>query len=77
MPDAEQKNLGQNDVSSVDTASNAVEDVAAAISHKLHPMIEQYANLFKTGARTPALRRPSDCAMEYETSSPTTTATAA
>ena len=30
------------------------------ISHKLHPIIEQYAQLFKTGIRTPALRRPSD-----------------
>jgi pimeloyl-ACP methyl ester carboxylesterase len=58
--------LGENDARLIDTVSNAAESGAASISHKLHPMIEQYANLFKTGARTPVLRRPSDYGMEYE-----------
>jgi len=58
--------LGENDARLIDTVSNAAESVAASISHKLHPMIEQYANLFKTGARTPVLRRPGDYGMEYE-----------
>jgi hypothetical protein len=29
-------------------------------------LVEQYATLFKTGSRTPVLRRPSDYGMEYE-----------
>lgn len=60
------KDLGENDVNFVDMAKNVVEKVADSVSHKLHPMIEQYANLFKTGVRTPVLRRPSDYGMEYE-----------
>lgn len=60
------KDLGENDVSFVDMAKNAVEKVADSVSHKLHPMVEQYATLFKTGARTPVLWRPSDYGMEYE-----------
>lgn len=61
-----EQNLGQNDATFSDTVSNTAEKIADAISHKLHPMIEQYANLFKNGARTPVLRRPSDYGMEYE-----------
>src|SRR5262245_39624947 len=60
------KDLGENDVSFIDTVSNMAEKAADAISHKLHPMVEQYATLFKTGARTPVLRRPDDYGMEYE-----------
>jgi hypothetical protein len=56
----------QNDASFVDAISSTAEKVADSISHKLHPMIEQYANLFKNGARTPVLRRPSDYGMGYE-----------
>ena len=40
--------------------------MGASISHKLHTMIEQYAQLFKSGARTPVLRRPDDYGMPYE-----------
>src|SRR5262245_30824580 len=58
--------LGENDARLIDTVSNAAEGVAASILDKLHPIIEQYANLFKTGLRTPVLRRPSDYQMEYE-----------
>jgi hypothetical protein len=47
------KDVGENDVNFADTISNVAEKVADSISHALHPMIEQYAQLFKTGARTP------------------------
>jgi hypothetical protein len=42
------------------------EALADSISHKLHPMVEQYAQLFKTGIRTPVLKRPSDIGLDYE-----------
>jgi hypothetical protein len=42
------------------------EKVADAISHKLHPMIEQYATLFKNGARTLVLGHLSGYGMEYD-----------
>ena len=29
-------------------------------------MVEQYAQLFKTGIRTPVLKRPSDIELDYE-----------
>lgn len=58
--------LGENDARFIDSVSNAAENVAAKVSHALHPMVEQYANLFKTGLRTPVLRRPNDYGMEYE-----------
>lgn len=60
------QNLGQHDATFSEAVSNVVEKVADSISHKLHPMIEKYATLFKEGARTPVLRRPSDYGMEYE-----------
>lgn len=60
------KDLGENDVDFMDTAKNVAEKVSADISHLLHPLTEQYAKLFKTGVRTPVLRRPSDYDMEYE-----------
>lgn len=62
----DEKNIGANDASFVDTVTNTVEAVVDAISHKLHPLVEQYAQLFKTGARTPVLRRPDDIGLEYE-----------
>lgn len=60
------KELGENDVDFMDTAKNVVEKVSADVSHLLHPLTEQYAKLFKTGARTPVLRRPNEYGMEYE-----------
>jgi len=36
-------NMGQNDGSFIDTVNNTVENVAAAASHRLHPMIDQGA----------------------------------
>jgi len=53
------KDIGANDVKVLDVLGNVAERAAAAVSHKLlHPMIEQYAQLFRNGARTPVLRRP-------------------
>ena len=60
------ENLGQNDASVTDFLSNVAETVADSISHKLHPLVEQYAQLFKNGARTPVLRRPSHIGLDYE-----------
>ena len=69
VPDSmadETKDYGERDARFSDSVSNVVENVPASITHKLHPMIEQYATLFKTGASTPVLKRPSDHGMEYE-----------
>ncbi|MFS4474311.1 alpha/beta hydrolase family protein [Chryseobacterium sp. T20] len=60
------KNIGQNDAKVTDYIGNVVENIASVISHKLHPMIEQYAQLFAHGDRTPVLRRPDEYGMEYE-----------
>ena len=60
------KKMVQDDARFMDTFSNLTEKVADPISHKLHPLIEQYANLFKTGARTPVLRRLDIYGMQYE-----------
>jgi hypothetical protein len=60
------KDLGENDATVSAYLGNIAESVADKVSHALHPMIEQYAQLFAHGARTPVLRRPSDYGMEYE-----------
>ena len=58
--------MGEHDARFIDTLSDVAEKVADSISHKLHPMVEQYAQLFKTGIRTPVLKRPSDIGLDYE-----------
>jgi len=65
MPDST-ADLGQNDARVADVLGNVAERVADSISHKVHPVIEQFAQLFKSGVRTPVLRRPSDIGLEYE-----------
>lgn len=65
MPD-ETKDLGQNDAKVANYIANVGANLADKVSHAFSPMIEQYAKLFKEGARTPVLRRPSDYGMEYE-----------
>lgn len=65
MPDGE-KDLGQNDMKVTDVIGNVLEFGANKVGHGLDPMIEQYAQLFKEGARTPVLERPSDWGLEYE-----------
>ena len=62
----EQKDLGEHDVRFTDVAGDFVESVAESISHKLHPMVEQYAQMFAHGIRTPVLRRPDEVGLEYE-----------
>lgn len=58
--------MGQNDASVLDYMGNIAKSIGSSISHKIHPMIEQYAQLFAYGVRTPVLRRPSDYGMDYE-----------
>ena len=58
--------MGEHDARFIDTLSDVAEKVADSISHKLRPMVEQYAKLFKTGICTPVLKRPSDIGLDYE-----------
>lgn len=60
------KNIGQNDAKMTSYIGNIFENIADSISHVLHPMIEQYAQLFAYGKRTPVLKRPDDYGMAYE-----------
>ena len=60
------KDLGQNDAKAFDTVSNFFQKVTGSISHKIDPLVEQYAQMFAYGARTPVLKRPSDVGLEYE-----------
>lgn len=62
----ETTDLGQNDAKITDMIGNVAEKVVDSISHKLHPLVERYAKMFKSGARTPILRRPSDYGMRYD-----------
>lgn len=62
----EQVDLGQNDAKVTDYIANIGTNIASKVSNAFHPMIQQYATLFKEGARTPVLRRPSDYGMDYE-----------
>lgn len=59
-------NIGQNDAKVTDYIKNSFEALTNSISHKLHPMIEQYAQLFAHSVRTPVLRRPDEVGLEYE-----------
>ena len=61
-----QKALGAEEGGLVDTAVNAIKGAAGKVADKLHPLTEQYAGLFKTGLRTPVMRKPSDYGMEFE-----------
>jgi pimeloyl-ACP methyl ester carboxylesterase len=58
--------LGQNDARVSDYVANIGKNIADKVSHAFHPLIEQYAQLFAHGDRTPVLRRPSDYGMDYE-----------
>ena len=60
------KALGADDGSLIDNAVNAVKGAAGLLSDKLDPLTEQYAGLFKTGLRTPVMRKPSDNGMAFE-----------
>ncbi len=58
------KAIGADEGGLVDTAVNAIKGVADKIADKLDPLTEQYAGLFKTGLRTPVVRKPSDYGMD-------------
>lgn len=57
------ENLGQNDIA-LDTV--LTQDDPTPEDDKIAALVDQYGGLFKTGARTPVLRRPDDYAMAYE-----------
>lgn len=65
MADGE-KDLGQHDAKIGDVFGNLLEFGSAKVAHGIDPLIEQYAQLFAHGQRTPVLRRPDDYGMEYE-----------
>ncbi|WOE33952.1 alpha/beta hydrolase [Acinetobacter baumannii] len=62
----DQANIGQYDASFMNMAGNVAETLVSTVANKLHPVIETYAQLFKTGVRTPVLRRPDEYGMQYE-----------
>jgi hypothetical protein len=47
------KDLGENDVDFKDVLGDVGEKVADSISHKLHPLVERYAQMFAHGMGTP------------------------
>ncbi|WP_216611790.1 alpha/beta hydrolase family protein [Myxococcus xanthus] len=60
------RDLGENDASFIDMVGNVAEKAADSLAHKLHPLVERYAQMFAHGARTPVLKRPSDVGLDYE-----------
>jgi len=61
-----EKALGADDGGLLDSAVEAIKGVAGKAADKLDPLTEQYAGLFKTGLRTPVMRKPSDYGMDFE-----------
>lgn len=59
-------NLGQRDAGILETVGNMAEAVVDRIANRLDPLVEQYATMFRSGARTPVLRRPDDYGMAFE-----------
>lgn len=47
-------------------ATNAAKTVKEAVTNKLDPLVEIYAQMFAHGVRTPVLRRPDEYGMAYE-----------
>lgn len=62
----EKEKAGEKDASVSSIVGNAADALGAAVSRKIHPLVEQYAQLFTHGARTPILRYPDEYGMEYE-----------
>jgi pimeloyl-ACP methyl ester carboxylesterase len=58
--------LGADDGSLAGNMVEAVKGVVGKAVDKLDPLTEQYAGLFKTGLRTPVMRKPSDYGMKFE-----------
>lgn len=61
-----EKSIGSDDSSVVGNAVEAIKGAAGKLADKLHPLVEQYAGLFKSGLRTPVMRAPADYGMAYE-----------
>lgn len=61
-----EENLGQQDANITNKIKNVAKAAAHTVSIAMHPLVEEYAQLFTHGARTPVLRRPSDIGLEYE-----------
>lgn len=64
MPDLatiteEHSNRGQNDARPVAMVTNVAKAAANAVTNKLDPLVEIYAQMFANGVRTPVLRRRS------------------
>lgn len=57
---------GEKDSSFLGMAGGYVKAAKEAIARKAHPLVEQYAQLFTHGARTPVLRTPDEVGLEYE-----------
>ena len=57
---------GQNDAKPAAMAANVANTVKVAVTNKLDPLVEIYAQMFAHGVRTPVLRRPDEYGMEYE-----------
>lgn len=57
---------GQNDAKPTAMATNAAKTVKEALTNKLDPLVEIYAQMFAHGVRTPVLRRPDEYGMAYE-----------
>jgi hypothetical protein len=60
------KALGADDGSLARNAAEAIKGMAGKVANKLDPLTEQYAGLFRTGLRTPVMRKPSDYGMAFE-----------
>lgn len=58
--------IGAGDGSFANRIGQNAKAAAHAVANKIHPMIEQYAQLFTHGARTPVLRRPDEVGLDYE-----------
>ena len=63
---APRRDLGENDGRFADKFAQVTETLVDSISQALYPMVEQYAQMFTHGVRTPVLRRPSDVGLDYE-----------
>ncbi len=57
---------GEKDASLSSVVGDMMSAAGAAMSRKIHPLVEQYAQLFTKGARTPVLRSPDQYGMAYE-----------
>lgn len=57
---------GEQDATLAGMAADMLKSVRDTVVDKAHPMVEQYAQLFTRGARTPVLRTPDEVGLEYE-----------